>query len=269
MSRARRLLALLACAASACALSAPSALAAPSNGQGVVLTAAGHTLRLVDRGHRVADVHVASAHGLRRGDVVGVRKGRARAAGHVRRVSFLARVVRSSQRGAVVRLDDGSALALDGGQHVHGARAHARASVDFKRLTAGETVLVTLAADAQGNVALKLEPRTSSEAGGDRRGGSSGGDDDESDPGDDGYDDGDEVDGTVTAIAPDASSLTVAPDDGGDAMTIPVGDASLLDGIAVGDDVAVTLDDDGTAIDVEPIQWVDDPGDGSDDGDDE
>ena len=42
--------------------------------------------------------------------------------------------------------------------------------------------------------------------------------------------------------------------------TIPVDDASLLDGIEVGDDVAVTLDEDGTAIDVELLDWSDDPG---------
>jgi len=65
----------------------------------------------------------------------------------------------------------------------------------------------------------------------------------------------------VTALAADGSALTVAPDDGSGATTIPVADASLLDGIEVGDDVAITLDEDGTAIDVELLDWSQEPGD--------
>ena len=69
----------------------------------------------------------------------------------------------------------------------------------------------------------------------------------------------DEVDGTVTALAGDGSSLTLAPDDGSAGATYPVDDPSLLDGIEVGDDVAVTLDEDGTAIDVELLDFSEDP----------
>ena len=64
----------------------------------------------------------------------------------------------------------------------------------------------------------------------------------------------------VTAIASDGSSLTVAPDDGSDAQTIPTSDPSVLDGISVGDDVAVTLDQDGTATDVELLDGSGDQG---------
>ena len=90
----------------------------------------------------------------------------------------------------------------------------------------------------------------------------------QSDEGDCAEDDwADEVDGTVTALAADGSSLTVAPDDGSDATTIPVGDPSLLDGIEVGDDVAVTVDEDGTAIDVELLDWSEDRRPGDEGGD--
>jgi len=81
----RTLLTVLALAAGACALSAPVALAGvPAGGSGTVLSAGGHTVRLVDKAHRVGNVHVASARGLRRGDVVRVQHGRARVSGHVR-----------------------------------------------------------------------------------------------------------------------------------------------------------------------------------------
>jgi hypothetical protein len=78
--------------------------------------------------------------------------------------------------------------------------------------------------------------------------------------------DGDALDGTVTALAADASSLTLAPDDDSPAMTIRVEDGDLLDGIEVGDDVEVTLDDHGTAIDVELLDDAGDPGDDAGDG---
>src|SRR6185312_5058524 len=75
-----------------------------------------------------------------------------------------------------------------------------------------------------------------------------------------------EIDGVVTAIAGDASSLTLQPDDGSPVTTVPVSDPSVVDGIQVGDDVAVTLDDTNTAVDVEPL---DDSGGGTgDDGGD-
>ncbi|HZV75376.1 MAG TPA: hypothetical protein VFF79_16830 [Conexibacter sp.] len=324
MSRARRLLTVLACAASACALSAASALAAghgAAAGQGVVLSSGHHSLRLVDRGHRVADVRVSSTRGLRRGDIVTVRRGRAHVSGHVGRVSFLGRVVHSTGRGAVVRLGDGSTFQLDGAKpHGHRARSAASITINFQGLTPGLTLLVTISTDEQGNVLLtiKVLPRTTDIGanGGelhatgvvtdDQGGGSFGvrADDGSGLRFDDPqrlfeaanaawcdavsvsyHQDGrrliadelrvtghstdggcadngasDEVDGTVTAIAADASSLTIAPDDGSDARTIPVGDPSLLDGIAVGDDVAVTLDAGGTAVDVTPLVPVDDSG---------
>lgn len=323
MSRSRRVLTVLACSASACALSAPAALAAPSspaNGQGVVLSLGGHTLRLVDKGHRVGDVHVSSTRGLSRGDVVSVRNGRAHVSGRVRKLSFLGRVVRSSGHGAVVRLGDGSSFKVGGGKpHGHRARSAGNVTIDLQGLAAGQTVLIAIATDAQGNVAITIRVLSAPTDIGDGELHASGVVTDDEGEGvfairaDDGRglrfgdpqqlleaadaawcdvvdvsfhksggrliadelrvtgqsDEGacaeddwaDEIDGTVTALAGDGSSLTVAPDDGSAATTIPVDDASLLDGIEVGDDVAVTLDEDGMAIDVELLDWSEDPGD--------
>jgi hypothetical protein len=323
-----RRLAVLACAASACASSTPAALAAapnaPSNGQGVVLSLAGHSVRLVDRSHRVGDVRVSSTRGLHRGDVVSVRNGRARVSGRVRRLSFLGRVVRSSGHGAVVQLGDGSNLKVGARKpHGHRARSAANVTIDFQGLAAGQTLLVTIATDAQGNVAITIRVLSARTDIGDgelhatgvvtddqgegvfaiRTDDGSGlrfsdpqqlfeaadagwcdvvdvafhndggrmvtdqlrvtGQSDTGDCADDGS--ADEVDGTVTALAADGSSIALAPDDGSAATTISVDDPSLLDGIAVGDDVAVTLDQDGTAIDVELLDWSDDPGDGGGD----
>jgi hypothetical protein len=332
MSAPRRLLSLLACAAGVCALAAPAALAAPSDGHGVVLALAGHSLRLVDAAHRVGDVHVRSTGGLRRGDVVSVRNGRARVSAHKRRVSFLGRVVRSSGSGAVVRLGDGSTFKLGGAHKPHGRRARsaANATIDFQGLAPGQTLLITVATDARGDVAITIRALpggtaigpdagalhasgvvTDDEGDGSfaiRAGDGSGlrfgdpqrlleaagaawcdevavtyhadgrrlvadalqvaGRSEEGDCAED--DSGDEVDGTVTALADDGSSLALAPDDGTPAATYAVDDPSLLDGIAVGDEVAVTLDEDGTAIDVELLDGAgEDPGAGDDDGGDE
>jgi hypothetical protein len=327
MPRPRRVLTVLACAASACALSAPVALAAPgasSTGQGVVLSLANRSIRLVDKSHRVGAVHVSSTRGLQRGDVVSVRNARARVSGRVRKVSFLGRVVRSSGHGAVVRLGDGSSFKLGGGpSHGHRARSAASVTIDFQGFEPGQTLLIAIATDEQGNVAITIRVVSSPTDIGDgelhatgvvtddegeggfairadsgsslrfgdpqqlfeaadatwcdvvdvafhKSGGRLVADDlqvtGESDEGDCAEDDwADEVDGTVTALA--ASSLTVAPDDGGAATTIPVEDASLLEGIEVGDDVVVTLDEDGTAIDVELLDWSEEPGDDGDGGD--
>jgi hypothetical protein len=326
MSRPRHVLTVLACAASGCALSAPAALAAQNaspNGQGTILSAGGHGVRLVDRAHRVADVHVTSARGLRRGDVVSVRNGRPHVGRHVRKVAFLGRLVRSSARGAVLQLGDGSTFRVGAAKpHGHRARSAGNVTIDFQGLTPGQTLLVTIATDQQGNVAITIRVLSGGTDIGDAERHASGVvTDDEGDgafgiAADDGSglhfsdpqqlfeaadaawcdvvdvsfhqegrkliadelrvtgqsDEGacaeddwaDEVDGSVTALAADRSSLTVAPDDGSDATTIPVDDASLLDGIAVGDDVAVTLDEDGTAIDVELVDFSEDPGDGGD-----
>ncbi|HEV7774848.1 MAG TPA: hypothetical protein VGO48_16320 [Conexibacter sp.] len=323
MSRSRRVLTVLACAASACALSAPAALAGPSvpsNGQGVVLSLAGHSVRLVDKSHRVGDVRVASTRGLHRGDVVSVRNGRAYVSGRVRKLSFLGRVVRSSGHGALVRLGDGSSFKVGGGKpHGHRARSAGNVTIDFQGLAPGQTLLVTIATDAQGNVAITIRVLSSPTDIGDgelhasgvvtddegegvfairtddgsglrfgdpqqlfeaadaawcdvvdvsfhKNGGRLIADElrvtDQSDEGDCAEEEwADEVDGTVTALAADGSSLTVAPDDGTAATMIPVDDASLLDGIEVGDGVAVTLDEDGTAIDVELLDWSEEPGD--------
>lgn len=322
MSRPRHVLTVLACAAGACALSAPAALAAApaATGQGTILSAGGHSVRLVDRAHRVGDVRVDSAKGLRRGDVVSVKRGRARVAGHVRKVSFLGRVVRSSGTGALVRLGDGSSFRVGAGRP-KGRRARSAGSVtiDFQGLTSGQTLLITIATDAQGNVAITIRVVSSPTDIGDgelhasgvvtddegegtfgiRTGDGSGlrfadpqwlfeaadaawcdvvdvayrkagghlvadelrvtGQSDEGDCADDEW--ADEVDGTVTALAPDGSSLTLAPDDGSDAVSYQVDDPGLLDGIAVGDDVAVTLDENDVAIDVELLDSSGDPGD--------
>jgi hypothetical protein len=334
MSRSRRALAVLACAASACALSAPAALAAPaapSNGQGVVLSLTEHGARLVDRAHRVDDVRVRSTRGLRRGDVVSVRNGRARVSGRVRKLSFLGRVVRSSAHGAVVRLGDGSPFKLGGGKpRGHRARSAANVAIDFQGLAPGQTLLITIATDARGDVAITIRvlPAVTDIGDGELHAtgividdeGDGGfairtdagsslrfddpqrlleaadavwcdvvdvsfhknsrrliagellvtGQSDEGDCAEDDWAEDDwagEVDGTVTALAADGSSLTVAPDDGSETATIPVDDASLLDGIEVGDEVAVILGEDGTAIDVELLDWPEDSGDEGDEGD--
>lgn len=330
MPRSIRLASLLACVAGACALSAPAALAAkgaPSNGHGTVLGLSGHTVRLVDRSHRVGDVHVTSTHGLRRGDVVTVRNGRAHVAGRVHKLSFLGRLVKSSGKGAVVRLGDGSTLTVGGGSG-HKPRAHraavaaANVTISFDGLTSGEALLVTVSTDDQGNVAITIRVMpTSTDIGAAEQQVSGVVTDDTGDGmfairADDGsglrfedpqqlfdaadaslcdtvdvsyHKDGqalvadavkvtgqssdgscadpqtDEVDGTVTAIAADGSSLTVAPSDGSAAQTIPVDDPSVLDGISVGDDVAVTLDQNGTATDVELLDTSGDQGGGSGD----
>jgi len=327
MSRPRRLLTVLVCAAGACALSAPAALASQSaapSGQGTLLSASGHTVRLVDRSHRVSDVHVTSTHGLRRGDVVTVRRGHAHVSGHVGKVAFLGRVVRSSGSGAVVRLGDGSTVSVGGGKP-RGHRASASAAsvtIDFQGLAPGQALLVTIATDQQGNVAItvKVLPGGTNIGDGeldvtgvvtdDTGDGSFGiGTADGSglhfgdpqhlfeaataslcDEVDVGYhragnrlvadtlrvtgqssqgdcadsSDTTEIDGVVTALAGDGSSLTVQPDDGSAVTSIPVDDPTLLDGISLGDDVAVTLDPDGTANDVELLDTSGDPGGGGD-----
>lgn len=330
MSRPLRLLSVLACVAAACALSATAAPAkqgVPSNGHGVVLGLSGHTVRLVDRGHRVGDVHVSSTHGLRRGDVVSVRDGRAHVSGRVHKLSFLGRVVKSTSCGAVVRLGDGSTLNLGGGGRAprahRAAVAAANVTISFQGLAPGQTLLVTISTDDQGNVAITVKVMPASTDIGAAEQQVSGVVTDDTGGGmfairaSDGsglrfedpqqlfdaadaslcdtvdvsyHQDGralvadavkvtgqsqdgacadpqtDEVDGTVTALAPDGSSLTVAPDDGSAAQMISTSDASVVDGISVGDHVAVTLDQDGTAVDVELLDVAGDQG-GSGSGD--
>jgi len=322
MSRPRRVLAVLACAAGACALSAPSTPAAqpPAGGHGAILSLGGHTVRLVDKAHRVADVHVDRARGLRRGDVVDVRRGVAHVTGHVRKLSFLGRVVHSSGNGAVVRLGDGSTFRVGAPKAHRGgrrARSAANVTIDFQGLDAGQTLLITIATDEQGNVAITIKVLHGATDIGDGELHASGvvsddegdgwfaidpGSGDElgfedpqrvfddadagwcdvvevdyhkagsrliadalqvtgsSDEGDCAEDWSDEVDGTVSALADDGSSLTVAPDDGSAAATFQIDDATLLDGIEVGDDVAVMLDGDGSVIDVELLDLSDDGG---------
>jgi hypothetical protein len=251
---------------------------------------------------------------------VNVRNGRAHVGGHVRKVAFLGRLVRSSGHGAVVRLGDGSTFKV-GAPKRRGRRARSAANVtiDFQGLTPGQTLLITIAADEHGNVAITIRVISAATDIGDGELHASGVVTDDEGEGSFGIraDDGtglrfgdprrlfeaadaawcdlvdvsfhkaggrlvadelrvtgqsdegecaederaDEVDGTVTALAGDGSSLTLAPDDGGDAATYPVEDASLLDGIEVGDEVAVTLGEDGTATDVEPLGGDEDPGD--------
>jgi hypothetical protein len=316
-----RPLSLLACAAGACALAPSAALAATQSG--VVLSAAHHRVQLVDRNHRVADARVRSTRGLRRGAVVTVRGGSAKVTGRAHRVAFLGRVARTSKHGTVLTLGDESSLKL-GTASARGARA-ASTSVSLQGLTAGETLLVTISTDAQGNVAIAIkvvpaatnigdEQQTSGyvtdDSGGGtfaiRTGDGSGlrfddpqqlleaADASQCDTVDVGYhadghalvadtlkvtgtsdqgscapdqqqtgDDssGDEVDGVVTALAPDGSSLTIAPDDGSAADTIQVSDASVLDGVNVGDDVAVMTDDSGVATEVDVLDTSgEDPG---------
>jgi hypothetical protein len=319
MSRLSRL-AVLACAVGACALTPSGALAAKhhanSSGQGIVLSAKHGSVQLVDRGHHVADVAVGSTRGLARGAVVSVRSRRAHVTGHVRTVSFLGRVVRSSAHGAVLRLGDGSTFKLAAGKGGHGARAASTVTVNFQGLAPGQALLITIATDEQGNVALTIKVVSAATDIGDGEQQATGVVTDDSGAGsfairsNDGsglrFDDpqqlldaaqasdcdivlatyhadghklvadalkvtgqsdqgvcadqqsGDEVDGTVTALADDGSSLTVDQGDGSDPLTIPVDDPTVLDGIGVGDDVAVILDDSGTAVEVDLVALGDD-----------
>jgi hypothetical protein len=252
MTRSARLplpLALVgALSALALATTAPAALASTTR-HGVVLSVAHGTVRLVDSHHRVSDVHVRSARGLKRGTEIAISHGSAHVTGHARTVSFYGRVVRSSARGALLRLADGSTFKLRSG----GTRS--------SRLNRGRTVLVTLAAGGHGNVAKAVK---SVGAGGSSSDGGQAGDQ---------GDGGDEVDGVVTDIAADSSSITVDPGDGGDAVEIPVPDASLLSGVQVGDQVAVTTDDAGDATEIDVLDSTSsddgsgDQGDGSQTGD--
>lgn len=264
MSPSRRLpLALVCCAAITGALCASSVSAAPSSSSGTVLSLSGHTVRLVDTAHRVGDVRVSSPRGLRRGDVVRVQHGRARIARHARRLSFLGRVVRSSGRAAVVLLSDGSTFKLAGPR------------------TPGETLLITIATSRRRDAIVAVKSlRGGAKSGGEGDRGAPRDDEacdedaaseDDACSGDDSGADGDwedEVDGTITALADDGLSLTISLDDGSGEESYSVDDPSLLDGVAVGDDVAVYLDDDGTAVDVEVLDLSDDPGPGDDGGDD-
>jgi hypothetical protein len=266
-------------AALACVLVVGTAApaAASATGQaGVVLSTAHHNVRLVDRAHRVSKVHVRAARGLRCGQRVSIRNGRARVRGRVHRFAFLGRVVRSSARGTVLRLGDGSTFKLGKpAGHGRGARAAASAvTVDVQGLARGQALLITLSTDRQGTVVIAIKLLSDTTKIGDEQDpkagqvGDEGGDDDPFDPGDDDWsDDGEEIDGTVTAIAGDLSSITVDPGDGSDVATIPVDDPELLDGIEVGDEVAVITDADGIAMEIDLLDFAEDPDPGDDDGD--
>lgn len=271
MPSSRRIPLLIACVTGACLLGTPAALAnAPADGQGVVLSAGGHAVRLVDAAHRVDRVRVRSTRGLRRGDVVRVRRGSAKVTGHRREVSFLGRVVRGSGRGAVVRLGDGSTFKLSGVRIPHGRRAP----------SPGQVLLITIATGkgSESAVTVKPVPAGTRIGGGGDRGKPGDGNDDGGGAEDSGDDPGaedawaDEADGTVSALADDGSWLTIVVDDAGAEETYAVADPGLLDGIVVGDEVAVYLNEDGTAIDVELLDWSEadlDSGGDDDDGDDD
>jgi len=321
-----RPLPLLAAATCALALAATPALAAGHGGggahRGVVLSVGRGAVRLVDGHHRVADVHVRSTRGLRRGEVVAVRGARARVVGRVGRVSFYGRVVKSTARGAVLRLADGSAFKLGAPR---GAHAASTVTVNVQGLQPGQAVLVTIATDDQGNVAITIKLVSDATNIGDDEQQASGyvtddgdgsfairandgsglrfldpqgllaaADASQCDTVDVSYHadgrrlvadgvrvtgqstqgscadqqgGGDEVDGTVTAIADDGSSITVDPGDGSAPQTLPVDDPSAVDGISVGDRVAVTLDDSGTATEVDVVDGGDQGDQGGDQGD--
>jgi hypothetical protein len=297
--------------------------AAASARSGVVLSVSHRTVRLVDARHRVDDAHVGSAKGLSRGAVVAIAHGHAHVIRHVRTVTFLGRVVRSSARGAVLRLADNSNFTLGAG-HGRGGHAASGVTVVLEGLAPGQAVLVTIASDDKGNVVLTIKLVAGGKNIGDGVLSASGVVTDDSgdggfairtddgrglrfaDPqrlleaadasqcdtvdvtyhaarhhrlvadtlqvtgqsdagacaGQQGGDDGSEIDGTVTAIADDDSSLTVDQGDGSDPVTIPVGDPSLLDGVSVGDQVAVTVDADGVATEVDVGDDSTPPGDG-------
>jgi hypothetical protein len=180
-----------------------------------------------------------------------------------------------------MRLGDGSIFKLGGGKRPrgHGARAASTVTVDLQGLAPGQTVLVTLSTDAAGNVAIAIKLMPAPAAGEEQGGrapktdpGDDQGDDgdpsdctdDQSSCGDDSTGDDEEIDGTVTAIAADLSSITLDPGDGDPLATIPVDDATLLDGVAVGDDVAVFVDADGNATEIDLFDSSDDPGDDGD-----
>lgn len=320
-----RLVRLLPAAACALALSAAPALAAahPGGGahRGVVLSAAHRTVRIVDNHHRVTSLHVRSTRGLRRGEVVTVRGGRAHVVGHVSKVSFYGRVVKSTAHGALIRLADGSTFKLGA---PHGAHAASTLTVSIEGLQPGQAVLITVSSDGQGNVAVTIQLVSGATNIGDSEQQASGYVTDDGDGSfairatdgsglrfldpqglfdaadaqqcdtvdvtyhADGHrliadglkvtgqstegscapdaQGGDEIDGTVTAIAADLSSVTVDPGDGSGPQTIPVDDPTTLDGVTVGEQVAVLTDGNGVATEIDPLDGSGDQqssGDGS------
>lgn len=239
-------LAVLAVCALAAAL-APAAAQAKAH-SGVVLSRHHKRIEIIDARHAVhsyklgvkhAHVHAGTrvkyrTHGKR---VVALR---VRARAH--RYSFLGKVASSGRKGVVVRLADGRRLRLATAAKRLGAvkgKAHAAGSItlNIQGLKPGQTVLVTVDTDADGNVAITLQIQQGDDV--------TGGEDQD-------------VTGTVTAIGD--GSLTIESD-AGDSMTFAA-DPELLDGVEVGDSVDVTYYDDGTgALVADDVEEADTGGD--------
>jgi hypothetical protein len=166
---------LLATVVAALALPA-SALAAGSRGVVLSVDARHHTIQVVDAGHavhaykyrgRLPMLHAGSKILYQRtGNVI--RHVRATAK-NTRKVAFLARVVRSSSKGLVVRLGDGNQLKFTSKQlHRRGSKGTKRAAtrsdgitgggvtINIVGLEPGVTVLITETVDAQGNITITI-----------------------------------------------------------------------------------------------------------------
>jgi hypothetical protein len=250
--------------AAATVLALPSAAEAkPVRGTVLSLDRRHHTARVILPGHDVRRFHCAGklSRKIRAGsrisaDLRGHELRRVRASGRARVLKFYGRVVRKGRRLPVLRLGDGARLAL-------GDTGAAPISISIQGLEPGQTVLVTITLGSSGveGVSIQIERQ---DPGGDGSGSGSDGGDGSID-----HNDGDDyvVDGTVTAVDPDAGTLEIDAFDGHLSFTA---DPDVLDGISAGDDVEVyfardTSTDELIADDVYQLDssgdWGDDSGD--------
>jgi hypothetical protein len=201
----------------------------------------------VDRGHHKVEV-VNSAHLVRRYSVAGklsskLRSGALvsfkphgkkanglRVTGRTRKLAFYATVVSSAKKGALLRLPDGRAWKIGKKQlkRVRGSSV----SISLEGLDKGQVVLITMATDANGNVAITIKLVGGNDP--------TGGEDDE-------------ASGVVTAVT--AHSLTI--DTGDEKMTFEA-DSDVLADIQVDDQVDVTYYEDGGTLVADDVSLVDD-----------
>jgi hypothetical protein len=234
---------LLALAAVLCVGATPAAASA-SNRQGAVLSVdrAHHRVRIVDSHHRVHRLRYRGR--LARNVTPGRRVSYAARGGllsrlrpltRLRRLSFYGRVVSSGARGLALRLNDRGLYRIAQGSRSRSHRAVARAAsnvtVGIQGLKPGQVVLVTIADNGSGDIAITIKLVDSA-------------------PGDSNQGptvDDQQVTGTVSAIAADRSSVTVdVPGTG--AKTFRVNDPDTLEHISVGDLVDVCYYQDGNEL---------------------
>jgi hypothetical protein len=160
-----------------------SAAAAGTHGVVLSVNARHHTIEVVDTGHvvhgykyrgRLPKLHAGTTISFRRsGKAISRVTVSAASTQHSRRVSFYARVVRSSHKGLVLALADGQRMTLSAGQighkrlrtKHHSLRAHAAVgaraaagsiTVNVLGLSAGVTVLVTETVGSHGDITITI-----------------------------------------------------------------------------------------------------------------